>query len=638
MRKRALFAILLATLIATLGGPFLGRATPAAAAPAPIALGVWAHRVPWEWANLDQYTSQAGKAPAIVMWYHDWVHGGFYRTGMDQIVARGAMPMVTWEPQDYTQGVNQPAFSLRTIAAGNHDAYIRKYAQDSAAWGRPFYLRFGHEMNGDWYPWAAGVNGNTAADYVAAWRHIHNIFQQAGATNVQWVWSPNYDYPGLTPLASLYPGDAYVDWVAMDGYNRGTALSGAGWQSLADIFGPTYAKLSAMTSKPFMIAETGSAEAGGDKAAWITEGFLNTIPNQFPRIRAVLWFNENAADATDWRISTSPSALAAYRQVAADPRYAAPAPLASDATPTTAAPVTPAPPAPAAAPPTSAAPPTASSPTGFAWGAWQDRGGQLASAPAATMFQGQAYVAVTGADAALYVAHGAPGQPLGPWTRVGGVLTSAPAVTVFQDRLVVAARGEGDQLYLASSSDGHAFTPWRSLGGLLLEAPAITVAQGRLTLYAVGIDRAIYVSHSATGQDFTGWSSRGGYLTAAPAVTSFGDQVALLARGADHALYLALSSDGVTFGEWQALGGVLAAAPSAVGITPAGGSPTLVVFAPGSDGALYTATLTPGAPATPWASLGGQTQDAPTVTAAGDSLTVFIRGGADTLRTLTAAP
>lgn len=635
MRKRALFVMLLATLVAALGGPFLGRATPAAAAPAPLALGVWAHRVPWEWGNLDQYTSEAGKAPAIVMWYHDWVHGGFYRTGMDQIVARGAMPMVTWEPQDYTQGVNQPAFRLRTIAAGTHDAYIRKYAQDAAAWGQPFYLRFGHEMNGDWYPWAAGVNGNTAADYVAAWRHIYTIFQQAGATNVQWVWSPNYDYPGLTPLASLYPGDAYVDWVAIDGYNRGTALSGAGWQSLGEIFGPTYDTLAALTSKPFMIAETGSAEAGGDKGAWITQGFLNTIPTRFPRIRAVLWFNENAADATDWRISTSPGSLAAYRQVATDPLYGAPAPLAANVAAPTAAP---APPVAAPAPPPAAPATTAPPVTALAWGAWQDRGGRLAFAPAATIFQGQLTLAVTGADAALYVTRGAPDQPPGSWTRVGGLLTSAPAVTVFQDRLVVVARGQGNQLYLTSSADGYNFTPWRSLGGFLLEAPAITVAQGRLTLYAVGIDRALYVAQSATGEDFSGWSSRGGYLTAAPAVTSVGDQVALLARGADHALYLSLTADGVTFGPWQGLGGVLAAAPAAISRTPAGGSPTLVLFAPGADGALYTATLTLGGTATPWTSLGGQTQDAPTVTAAGDTILVFTRGAGNTLRSLTATP
>jgi hypothetical protein len=36
------------------------------------------------------------------------------------------------------------------------------------AWAKPFYLRFAHEMNGKWQPWAPGANGNAAAQYVTA--------------------------------------------------------------------------------------------------------------------------------------------------------------------------------------------------------------------------------------------------------------------------------------------------------------------------------------------------------------------------------------------------------------------------------------------------------------------------------------
>lgn len=327
-------APLAATVAPTIAAatPTSVRCTPAprvASVPDGIALGVWAPRVPWEWHNLDEYVRQVGKEPAVVMWYHDWVHGGFYATGMNEIVNRGAMPLVTWEPWDYTGGLIQPDFTLRRIANGAHDDYVRQYARSAAAWCRPFYLRFGHEMNGDWYPWGARVNGNSPADYVAAWRHLYDIFQQEGATNVRWVWSPNYDYPGLTPLDRLYPGDAYVDWVAMDGYNQGTAApqsgaqhaAGRGWQSVDDIFASTYKILTVLTNKPIMIAETGSAEAGGDKAAWLTQGFTHDIPEHFPRVRAVVYFNQNDTASADWRLTTSPAALAAYRRIVTDPRY-----------------------------------------------------------------------------------------------------------------------------------------------------------------------------------------------------------------------------------------------------------------------------------------------------------------------------
>ena len=106
---------------------------------------------------------------------------------------------------------------------GHHDAYIREFAEAAKAWGHPFFLRFNWEMNGNWFPWSEGVNGNQPGEYVAAWRHVHDIFTQVGATNATWVWCPNVDPASkLHDLASLYPGDAYVDWTGLDGYNWGT--------------------------------------------------------------------------------------------------------------------------------------------------------------------------------------------------------------------------------------------------------------------------------------------------------------------------------------------------------------------------------------------------------------------------------
>lgn len=266
---------------------------------------------------LNDFVSMTGKTPAVVNWFQDW-SGGFVREYFEDVSRRGATPMVTWEPKNYSRSgsaVNQPDYALRTIIAGKHDTYIRNYARESAAWGKPMYMRFAHEMNGDWYPWAAGVNGNTSAEYVAAWRHVHDIFRQEGATNVRWVWAPNHAFSGTTPFAELYPGDAYVDWVGIDGYNWG----GSGWTSFADIFGPSYRTLAQMTNKPMMIAETASAEAGGDKAAWIRQALLKDVPYNFPRVKAVLWFNIDLE--RDWHVNSSPKSLIAYKEVVSSPLY-----------------------------------------------------------------------------------------------------------------------------------------------------------------------------------------------------------------------------------------------------------------------------------------------------------------------------
>lgn len=270
---------------------------------------------------IDHFARITGRKPAIVMWYQKWGESSssFPIRPMNTVRGYGAVPLLTWEPW---RGVDKdPAYKLRAITRGDFDPYIRRWATDAAAWGYPFYLRFAHEMNGAWYPWGVGANnanGNTAADYIAAWRHVHDIFAQTGARNVLWVWSPNVSsLPNQ--FATMYPGDDYVDCVGLDGYNSGTSWPGSHWQSLLDLFGPSYRMLAAITNKPVMISEIGSTEFGGNKAAWIAHGLLADVPAYLPHIRAVVWFDKNKE--TDWRVNSSPDALRAYRAVVASPLY-----------------------------------------------------------------------------------------------------------------------------------------------------------------------------------------------------------------------------------------------------------------------------------------------------------------------------
>ncbi len=281
-------------------------------------------------STLTNYAALVGRMPAVVMWYQRWGEAfpNFSPSCMSVVTAQGAMSMVTWEPWG---GAPDAAYKLSNIVRGDFDPYIRQYAIDAKTWGQPFFLRFAHEMNGTWYPWgtrAGNSNGNTAADYIAAWRHVHDIFTSVGATNVVWVWSPNvFDATGSWPsLTSIYPGDAYVDWVGLDGYNDGTNTSAgySGWQTFTQIFGYSYDTLAALTQKPIMIAETASAADSSDpttqnKAAWITASFFNEIPVSFPRLQLIDWFDKNSEP--DWRINSSSAALSAYQAVVASPLY-----------------------------------------------------------------------------------------------------------------------------------------------------------------------------------------------------------------------------------------------------------------------------------------------------------------------------
>ena len=283
-----------------------------------VLLGVSTPSGPYNLSELDLFEQDAGKRAGVLMYFQGWAYDEFNASLAASVAARGTIPEITWEPWDYKLGLDQPAYALARIIDGSHDAYITRWARGAKAYGGPLLVRFAHEMNDRHYPWSEQVNGNQPGQYVAAWRHVVDIFRAEGATNVAWIWAPNVSYAGTTPLAPLYPGDGYVDWIGVDGYNGGTDLPWGGWLTFAQIFGSTLAEIAAITTtKPVMIGETSSAEAGGSKASWITDFFAELRSR--PQIQGFVWFNHNKE--TDWRVQSSEAARLAFASGVADPRY-----------------------------------------------------------------------------------------------------------------------------------------------------------------------------------------------------------------------------------------------------------------------------------------------------------------------------
>ena len=309
------------------------RADPEPAAP-PVPtrfFGVSTPSGPYNMAEVDAFEAAAGKEPAVVMFSQDWANARFRADLLQSIADRSggpALPLITWEPRDHRVGeggdgrpaTEQPEFSLSRILEGSWDWYIREWAEGLRAWGRPVGLRLAQQMNGNWFPWAEGVNGNERGQYVAAWRHVRRIFDGVGTPNVLWVWSPNVSYKGSAPLAPLYPGDGYVDWVGIDGYNGGTALGWGGWIGSEELFAPTIREIRVFTSKPLALTEVGSSEEGGSKARWIHDFFHGMLPRH-PEIMGFVWVE--AKREADWRIVSSESATAAFAAGVADRRFGA---------------------------------------------------------------------------------------------------------------------------------------------------------------------------------------------------------------------------------------------------------------------------------------------------------------------------
>lgn len=219
-------------------------------------------------------------------------------------LAVGRIPLISWNGRGPTTD---------QIAAGRFDDMIRLRARATKALGQPVLIRWFWEMDGNKKAEYAG----TPAEYIAAWQRIVRTFRAEGADNVSWVWCPNASAFNDGEAQEFYPGDEFVDWTCADGYNWAPG-KGDDYRSFKDIFGGFYG-WAALHDKPIMVGEFGVQERNpGEKAEWINEA-RETIKTDFPLLRAIVYFSSNKD--FDWRITSSDSAVRAFRQLAHDPYF-----------------------------------------------------------------------------------------------------------------------------------------------------------------------------------------------------------------------------------------------------------------------------------------------------------------------------
>jgi hypothetical protein len=218
----------------------------------------------------------------------------FQRWEAQQVTALGDLPLIQLNPRHA---------SMARIAAGHYDGTIRRYADSVRDFRCRVIISFGHEMNGWWYRW--GEPWTSPAAFIAAWRRIHDIFLSEGATNVIWSWDPSHQYRyGATMASRWYPGNAYVDWVGIDGYLR----TG---QTFAEIFKTQLRDIRRVTSKPVYLAETGVA--GNPGQARQIAGLFAALKKY--NLTGLVWFDLNRKEP--WRLEGRPAGLAAYRNAVA---------------------------------------------------------------------------------------------------------------------------------------------------------------------------------------------------------------------------------------------------------------------------------------------------------------------------------
>jgi len=319
-------------------------------------LGVYYGNQGWKMDQVQALESWQGKKHAVVNLFTDWtsttkVMNNLFGQQLPNIWNNGNVPMVTWEP--FTGGQTPSDIEVR-IAGGQYNPYITNWAGRMKAFlggpdgvygngdDRRAYLRLGHEMNGNWYPWSPAVGNNSPADYVAMWIRVQGIFSglQLDSAHLQWVWCVNADDVGGFTAEQFYPGDDHVDWVAIDGYNWGASQTWSTWESPAQIYDAMLARVRTKTAKPVALTEFASTSASGSgtsvpaKSAWISDLFAYAVSSQ---IKMLCWFNEDKE--TDWAMfggangdstfkvgRTSYKTYAAYRAAVAVNVFATPTP------------------------------------------------------------------------------------------------------------------------------------------------------------------------------------------------------------------------------------------------------------------------------------------------------------------------
>jgi hypothetical protein len=300
--------------------------------------GIYLPSAPFNTAGIDKVTSEVGKQPNLDLYFGAWGPNAakgtvnFSTKTAENACAKGMLPLYTWESWDTTNhGHNpgtsdnkevlwaQPNFSPDKIIAGQYDNYIRAEAKAMASLNCPLALRFDQEVDGYWYPWGEATQGmpgtpaSRAKSYVKMWRHVWHIFQNQHATNVLWVWSPNFQHashPGLPALTSAYPGDKYVDWVGIDGYYYNSP-----GENFKELFGPTIKQLKpAASNKPWLIAETGVGTYSNPSTKPQQISNLLKAVAHHKRFNGFVYFNQHKAyDRSDWRFDDNAASEKAFR-------------------------------------------------------------------------------------------------------------------------------------------------------------------------------------------------------------------------------------------------------------------------------------------------------------------------------------
>ncbi len=251
-------------------------------------------------SSIASFARAVGKKPAIVVFSHEWgVNKSFPSKQFAEIFESGATPWVRLMLRsDIQQNKPEPLFTLSRILNGAYDAELRNWAVQVQNLGYPVIVEYGTEVNGKWFPWNGYWTGNAhgAEKFRETYRHIFQVLEKEGATNLVRVyhvnWHSNPDDSWNT-IEAYYPGDEFVDIIGVSVYGALTPNE-KNVKPFSEMMDLSYQEIAALnTSKPIIVAETGTDihNPNMNSFLWTKDALMDLSSGRWPGVIGIVWWN-----------------------------------------------------------------------------------------------------------------------------------------------------------------------------------------------------------------------------------------------------------------------------------------------------------------------------------------------------------
>jgi hypothetical protein len=250
-----------------------------------------------------RYEQAVGAKTTWVYFSDNWFESRKFPVSMcGWIRGLGKVPFVRLMLRsDVDQKHAEKNFPLERIIAGDFDGDLRAWAHEAKTFASPLLIEWGTEPNGNWFGWNGKWNGGAQigpARYVAAYRHIVDLFRADGADNLTWVWHVNWlDEPekSWNRFENYFPGENYCDWVAVSAYGPTTPTTKDSTESFRFKMRTAYPRLIKIApGKPIIIAEFGCDlhNRRVDPVGWARSALDDLFSGRWPAVVGFCWWNE----------------------------------------------------------------------------------------------------------------------------------------------------------------------------------------------------------------------------------------------------------------------------------------------------------------------------------------------------------